>query len=199
MTYGKEHRRFTRGPYKGTVINNIDPLNMGRLLVSVPDVLGDDPCLWAEPATPLAGPLSGIYTTVQPLSGVWVEFVNGDPEYPVWTGSYRGSAEDQPPEVALAAPGVPIIVLGTPHQNAVVLNDTPGPTGGVLIQHQLASGQLTQVSINDSGIELSLGPAGPGMKITATGIELSLGPGGPAIELSASGITVTGKLNVTGP
>lgn len=175
MTYGKEHRRFTRGPYKGTVINNIDPLNMGRLLVSVPDVLGPDPCLWAEPATPLAGAVSGIYTTVLPGSGVWVEFTNGDPEYPVWTGSFRGSVADQPPEVSMAAPGVPIIVISTPGQNAVVLNDTPGPEGGVAIQHLLAS-----ISISDLGIELSLGPGLPGIKI------------------DASGVTVTGTLNVAG-
>lgn len=193
MTYGKEHRRFTRGPYKGTVINNIDPLNMGRLLVSVPGVLGDDPCLWAEPATPLAGALSGIYTTVLPGSGVWVEFQNGDPDQPVWTGSFRGSETDEPPEVSMAAPGVPIIVISTPGQNTLVLNDTPGPEGGVLIQHLQAA-----ISINDTGIELSLVPGGPGMKITATGIELTLGPGGPGIAISATGTTVTGKLNVVG-
>ncbi len=41
------------GRYRGTVASNVDPKQLGRLLVVVPDVLGDESCIWAESATPL--------------------------------------------------------------------------------------------------------------------------------------------------
>ena len=36
------------GMYRGTVINNIDPEQRGRLLLQVPDVLSLIPSSWAE-------------------------------------------------------------------------------------------------------------------------------------------------------
>ena len=50
---GADDRKFS-GPYKGVVVSNVDPYNYGRLLVRVEDVLGSDPCIWADPAPPLA-------------------------------------------------------------------------------------------------------------------------------------------------
>ena len=37
------------GKYRGTVLNNIDPMQMGRLQVQVPDVAGLIPTSWAMP------------------------------------------------------------------------------------------------------------------------------------------------------
>ena len=44
------------GTYEGTVINNVDPMFLGRLLVTVPDVLSLVPSSWAKPCVPLDGP-----------------------------------------------------------------------------------------------------------------------------------------------
>jgi hypothetical protein len=52
------------GKYRGTVINNIDPDQRGRLLVEAPDVLSLIPSSWAEACVPLAGPTGppmGVY------------------------------------------------------------------------------------------------------------------------------------------
>ena len=35
------------GKYRGMVINNIDPMFMGRIMAMVPDVLGVIPSSWA--------------------------------------------------------------------------------------------------------------------------------------------------------
>ena len=51
---GSDQKFF--GKYRGTVINNIDPLQQGRLMVEVPDVLSLAPSSWAVPCVPLAGP-----------------------------------------------------------------------------------------------------------------------------------------------
>ncbi len=125
------------GRYKGKVINNIDPLQMGRVLVEVPDALGTDPCIWAAPAAALAGPGMGI-SIVPPIgAGVWVEFQRGQIDAAVWTGCWRGSAADAPPIAKAATPGSPPIILCTLGQHQLVLSDAPLPglpTGGVMIQ-----------------------------------------------------------------
>ena len=40
------------GKYRGTVINNIDPMQIGRILVMVPDVSNVIPSGWAMPSLP---------------------------------------------------------------------------------------------------------------------------------------------------
>ena len=70
------------GKYRGTVINNVDPLQIGRLQVQVPDVSGLVPSTWAMPCLPVAGKQMGMYVIPQIGAGVWVEFEHGDPDYP---------------------------------------------------------------------------------------------------------------------
>ena len=38
------------GKYRGTVVNNLDPMQLGRIQVMVPDVLGLSVSSWAMPA-----------------------------------------------------------------------------------------------------------------------------------------------------
>ena len=47
------------GKYRGTVINNVDPMQMGRLQVQVPDVAGLLPTSWAMPCFPFGGQTDG--------------------------------------------------------------------------------------------------------------------------------------------
>ena len=54
------------GKYRGTVINNIDPMQLGRLQVVVPDVSTFLPTSWAMPCLPVAGIQMGMFT-VPPL------------------------------------------------------------------------------------------------------------------------------------
>ena len=84
------------GKYRGTVVNNIDPEQRGRLLVTVPDVLGVNLSSWAMPCLPLAGSNMGIYTVPPVGAGVWIEFEQGDPDYPVWVGCFWGTAAEVP-------------------------------------------------------------------------------------------------------
>ena len=49
------------GKYRGTVIENIDPEQIGRVLVEVPDVLGLTPSSWAMPCVPAAGIQAGVF------------------------------------------------------------------------------------------------------------------------------------------
>src|SRR5687767_13079517 len=103
MSEGAAANRNFTGRYRGRVVSNVDPQNTGRLLVSVPDVLGSDCFVWAASATPFAGLQQGMFAVPPINGGVWVEFEQGDPDYPVWTGSFRGSSAETP-AMALSAP-----------------------------------------------------------------------------------------------
>src|SRR5215472_1581066 len=78
-TAGEGHVPQWFGTYPGAVVNNHDPLGVGRLLLHVPQVLGNTVSGWAVPA--------GTYYTI-PTNGtpVSVMFLGGDPSQPVWSG-----------------------------------------------------------------------------------------------------------------
>ena len=141
------------GKYRGTVINNIDPMQMGRIQALVPDVLGDLPSSWAMPCLSVGGTQGGMFTVPTMRSGVWIEFEQGDPDYPIWTGCFYGSAAETPAMAKLAPPGVPAITFQTPLQNGITINDVQGPTGGILIK--TAGGAF--ISLSDVGITISSG------------------------------------------
>ena len=140
-TSSPEIRTFY-GKYRGTVISNVDPLLRGRLLLEVPDVTGLVPSSWAEPCVPLAGPTGppmGVYMVPPIGAGVWVEFEQGDPSFPVWTGCWYGTAEELPPDARRAlqanSPSKPVVVQ-TPGAHKIVMNDTAGAEQGILLQAQ---------------------------------------------------------------
>ncbi|MEU1372258.1 phage baseplate assembly protein V [Streptomyces triculaminicus] len=158
------------GKYRGTVVNDIDPLRTGRLLVQVPDVTGPGPSTWAMPCFPATGAQHGTWMLPTRGAGVWVEYEQGDSHYPIWSGCWYGSVAEVPAMALAAPPGVPHVVLQTVRQNALVISDAPGPAGGILIKS--ATGAL--ISVNDLGITLS---NGKGADITMTGRTVTVNQG----------------------
>src|SRR5215216_6377898 len=118
------------GKYRGTVFNNIDPMQMGRIMAIVPDVLGLIPSSWAMPCVPIAGKQMGTYFVPQIGAGVWVEFEQGDPDYPVWVGGYWGSAAEVPALALAGNPASPSIMLQSTTGATIIVNDT-----GIYIQN----------------------------------------------------------------
>jgi len=80
------------GKYRGTVVDNQDPTNRGRVKVRVPSVL-KDLNVWAMPCLPYAGNNVGVFMVPEPGAGVWVEFEAGDLSYPIWTGGFWADGE----------------------------------------------------------------------------------------------------------
>ena len=81
------------GKYRGLVVNNIDPLNLGRVMAMVPEVLGEVPSGWASACAPYAGPQAGLFAVPPIGAGVWIEFEAGDVSRPIWVGGWWGAAE----------------------------------------------------------------------------------------------------------
>lgn len=84
------------GKYRGVVVENSDPDGLGRIRALVPDVLGDDPCGWALPCVPYAGPGVGFLMIPPEKALVWIEFESGDLDYPIWTGCFWGARSELP-------------------------------------------------------------------------------------------------------
>jgi uncharacterized protein involved in type VI secretion and phage assembly len=158
------------GKYRGTVLNNIDPMQMGRLTVQVPDVKGLIPSTWAMPCFPISGKQMGAYMIPQIGAGVWVEFEQGDPDFPIWSGCWYGSVAEVP---ALALVGIPVspnIVIQTGAQNAVVISDVPGPAGGIMLKSTTGATLI----VNDTGIYIQ---NGKGAMITMVGPTVTINNG----------------------
>jgi hypothetical protein len=85
----KVERRFY-GKYRGFVVNNDDPKRLGRLQLQVPSVLGTNVVTgWAMPCVPYGGDANqGFLCIPEPGAGVWVEFEEGDLEFPIWVGTF---------------------------------------------------------------------------------------------------------------
>ncbi len=158
------------GKYRGTVVQNIDPLQTGRIQVIVPDVSGLIPSTWAMPCVPIAGKQMGTYMVPQIGAGVWVEFEQGDPDYPIWVGGFWGSAAEVPVLGLAGVPASPNIVLQTTAQNAIVISDLPGPTGGIMLK----STSGATIIVNDIGITIQ---NGKGASIVMTGPTVTINNG----------------------
>jgi hypothetical protein len=174
---GSNPRRFY-GKYRGLVIFNIDPEQIGRVIVQVPDVLGAIPSTWAMPCVPAAGIQSGCFIVPPIGSQVWVEFEQGDPDYPIWTGGFWGLVA-QVPIFATAPPAIPPgqnIVLQTTGQNTIMVSDAPPTpvTGGIVLKSTTGA----MIVVNDTGIYIS---NGKGAMITMIG---------PTVDVNVGALTV---------
>ncbi|MGW1657509.1 phage baseplate assembly protein V [Streptomyces atratus] len=149
-----EQARQWHGMYEGVVVSAEDLTRVGKLKVRVPEVLGDAH-VWVASPTPLAGSDCGMYVVPPPDSGVWVQFLDGDPERAVCVGFRRGGPGDVPSAAKSAPPGVPQIVLATPSGNALVISDVPGPNGGIKLQLHGEDGPF--IKIDETSIEISCG------------------------------------------
>ncbi len=144
------------GKYRGTVLENIDPLLQGRLIVQVPDVLGILPSNWALPCVPFAGPAMGASFVPPPLeSSVWVEFEQGDPQAPIWVGCFWDTPSSLGPMAMIAAvdpsPSATLETLAS----GIGLSDVPSlfPAGGNVSLY--ADEGAVSISLDATGVTIT--------------------------------------------
>lgn len=162
------------GKFEATVINNVDPMQLGRLQVQTPESSGISISSWATPCFPFTGKQMGAYMIPQVGSSVWIEFLDGNLDKPVWTGGFYGTAAEVPSLALAGVPASPNIVLQSALQNTFMISDLPGPTGGIMLKSTTGA----SIIVNDTGIYIQ---NGKGASIILTG---------PAVNINNGAFTV---------
>lgn len=156
------------GKYRGKVVNNIDPMQLGRVQVSVPAVLGEGQMSWALPCAPYGGSGVGFFTVPPVDANVWVEFEGGDPNFPILAGCFWGSGEMP------ASPAVPFKKVFKTDTATLTLDDTPG-AGGVTIE--LSSGMKISMTLEgiliDDGMGAAVKLSGPQVSVNNGALEVT--------------------------
>lgn len=160
------------GKYRGVVTGTDDPMMLGRIQARVADVLGDRDSGWAMPCVPFGGSGMGFFALPAVGAGVWIEFEHGDPDYPIWTGCWWGSAAELPTQV-LAPPQTDKILLRTESGSSIFVDETPG-IGGITLS--TSTGQKIVVSATaieiDNGAGASIKLQGPQVSINGGALEV---------------------------
>jgi len=158
-----------RGKYQGTVVSTTDPESRGRIQAQVPGVYADTTSTWALPCFPFAGQGMGFYALPAIGAGVFIEFLDGDLNHPVWSGCSYLSESEVPSDALSGTPELPNTVLQTIGGHTIILSDAPGGEGITLRTQQGAS-----LVINDDGITIS---NGQGASISLSGSTVSINNG----------------------
>jgi uncharacterized protein involved in type VI secretion and phage assembly len=201
------------GKYAGLVTDNTAPQGQahhrGQIKVKVPGILqetsdGND----SQPIEVLAAPcfLPGFFFVPENQAQVWVEFVAGDINYPIWTGVWYPN-DATPKAVADGtssrqgdAPTLDQKIIRTSSGKVIQLDDTSGSSklavkdegGGSVIVFAddgitIQFGDYTKIVLDSQSILLqvsdSSGSSGS-IKVTSSQITLKTSP-------SAGGVTVT--------
>jgi hypothetical protein len=186
----RRHAGKFYGKYAGTVVDIADDLMLGRILVRVPSVFGLDLTVRARPC------FAPGHFFVPPVdSHVWVEFEAGDPQYPLWVGTWypEGSA---PTESQVDPPQHRVV--HTPSGHIVEISDEDGAEK-ITIRHKqnafIAIDENGSVTIaNKSGAYVFLNAAKAEATITAEqGHVITMKAGGMAlVNAGGTAIDLTG-------
>lgn len=103
--------------YRGYVVDNNDPENMGRIQVLIPAITNDKKhTKWAWPKSQFSG--NGYGVQILPMVGdiVWVEFENGNARFPLWSHAHFTTGEkpeefETPQVYGIKTPKGQIIVI----------------------------------------------------------------------------------------
>lgn len=170
------------GKYRGLVVDNADPEQLGRLTLRVPSVLGAEVVTgWAMPCVPYGGDAGqGLLFIPEVGAGVWVEFEEGDLEFPVWVGTYwskpGGESELPKPNAADGA------------EDGAVQDP---PTSKII---KTKKGHTLQFEDGDDArITLCEGVKKHVITLDANGIKIVDGANSHEITLAADGITIKDK------
>ena len=142
LNLAADYRHRFYGKYRAIVKTVMDGKDLGKLVVTLPEVYDDQDSPPAWPCVPYAGPKHGLVSLPEQGDGVWVEFEGGDPSNPLWTGCWW--ADGNMPDPA----DTNVRVWATSGGLKIVLDDDGSE---LRLEHP---GGAT-ISLSDDGLELS--------------------------------------------
>jgi hypothetical protein len=137
--------RLFQGKFRGKVLDNRDPLHLGRLRVEVPEVLGDGTMCWAMPCVPYAGRGVGLLASPPAGANVWVEFEAGMADRPIWVGCFWATGE-LPTQPSTSG------VVFRAGAVTLVTSDGPGPD---VVAPAAAGTPATELTVSADGLVVS--------------------------------------------
>lgn len=147
------------GKYRGVVLDNNDPEGLGRLKIEVENIDIAELPNWAMPCTPYAGPKEGFYFMPPIEANVWVEFVMGDVNYPIWSGCYWNAKEDVPILESASEPKPEIKVLQTKY-HTLTIDDTAENKGSLILTCKADAVKTEmKLTVDQNGVKLENSPA----------------------------------------
>ncbi|HEX2049881.1 MAG TPA: phage baseplate assembly protein V [Actinomycetota bacterium] len=155
------------GKYRGKVENNVDPMLLGRVQVSVPAVLGDGRMSWAMPCAPYGGAGVGLFAVPPVGANVWVEFEAGDSDYPIYSGCFWAIGE------VPAQPALPQVKVWKTDAITITVSDLPGAGGVTMEVNPPAVATPLKLSLTSAGIEITNG--GASVKLSPVSVSLNNG------------------------
>jgi len=194
------------GKYRGFVDDRDDKEKLGRLKLRVPSVLGDAITGWAWPAMPYAGANLGTFFLPQKDDLVWVEFVEGELEHPIWSGGgwgKPGGTAEIPDEAKDNYPDTQVIKTKSGH--VIVLDDKDGSElikitdkgGSVLTMKQdgtftlQAKKTITLIANDGNGSTLTMDDQGKVSIKSKADIEIIANDGNGDITIKANNVSAT--------
>jgi uncharacterized protein involved in type VI secretion and phage assembly len=189
-----EHRFY--GKYRGLVVDNDDREQLGRLRLQVPSVLGPNVVTgWALPCVPYGGAQNqGVLCIPEPGAGVWVEFEEGDLEFPIWVGTFwskpGGNSELPKPNNANGSEHKSVQkpptrkIIKTQKGHTIQFEDADGQEMLTLIE--ATHGHV--ITMNTHGIHIK-GGAGQEVVLHGSGVTIT-DQHGNSIVMSAEGIQI---------
>lgn len=195
----KVERRFY-GKYRGFVVENADPEKLGRLKLRVPSILGDNVVTgWAMPCVPYGGDANqGMLFIPEVDAGIWVEFEEGDLEFPIWVGTFWSKPGG---DSELPIPNQPNVkdeensvqdpptrkIIKTLKKHTIQFEDKDGEEMITIVEGE--NGHV--ITLNKDGISIADGKNQHKVLLDSTGITITDGKNnGNEIKLASGGITV---------
>jgi len=178
------------GKYDGTVTDIADEQMLGRIMVRVPAVFGRELTVRARPCFPPG------HFFVPPVNAhVWVEFEAGDPQHPLWVGTWYPQGTS--PTEAQANPPQHRVVH-TPSGHVVEISDEDGAEK-ITIKHK----QNAFIAIDENGSVTIANKAGAYLFLNAGDKEASItAQQGHVITMTENGMALVNKdgaaLDLTG-
>jgi Type VI secretion system/phage-baseplate injector OB domain len=211
MTYGivpDRQQRTYWGKYRGTVIDNADPMVSARLLCQVPSLPGGQ-LNWATPCVPYAALEQGFLSVPPVGANVWIEFEGGNLDHPIWTGCFWESAEiPVMPELSPEQPDA--IKVFSSKYCTLIYNDLP-VDGGITVQASDPAVDVPiMITLNSTGVSISVGDLSllmnpeegitlqAGETVAVLSAETGVSIEAPAVSVTAETVTVTAETSFVG-
>ncbi len=196
-----EHHYY--GKYRGIVVDNADPEQLGRLKVKVPSVLGNDIVTgWASACVPYGGDVNqGMLFIPEVEAGVWIEFEEGDLEFPIWVGTYwskpGGESELPKPNDPDGAEQSSVQdpptrkIIKTLKGHTIQFEDNDGEEMVTIVE---ATNQNV-ITMDQNGIVVSEGQNSHEIRMDSDGVKITEGTDSHEITMDSSGVKISEGIN----